>query len=87
MEPWELEERPVTVGQLIAKLQQMPQDAKVWAIYDGFCSVDPEHVWLSRGGYVVMVDANSPVYHEDARPEWAPHERDESNWHTPEVPR
>lgn len=83
---WVLQQRPVTVAQLIAKLQAMPPDAKVMAIYDGFCSVDPEHVWLSRGGYVVMVDSSAPVYHDRDRPEWAPMEKDDGVWMSPQMP-
>lgn len=83
---WEMEQHGITVAQLIVKLQAMPQDAKVFAIYDGFCSVDPDHVWVTRKGHVVMIDANAPCYHDSDRPPWAPLEKDESNWYTPELP-
>lgn len=85
MEDYELEQHHVTVADLIAKLQTMPQDAKVMTIYDGFCTVDPDHVFVARGGHVIMVDENNAVYREDDRPEWAPHEKDENNWHTPKL--
>ena len=62
----------------------MPQDAKVFTIYDGFCTVDPDHVWLARGGnYVVMVDQNAPVYRDGDRPIGAPSEDDEMGWYSP----
>lgn len=75
----------MTVAQLIEKLQAMPQDAEVWSIYDGFCSVDPDHVWVARGGHVVMVSEDSPVYHDDDRPEWAPREKTIRTWLAPKA--
>lgn len=82
----EPEEYTVTVRDLIAKLQAMPQDAKVITIYDGFCSVPPAHVWLSQGGFVVMVDYGDVVYHDEDRPPGAPTVKEEYSWHAPEAP-
>jgi hypothetical protein len=84
MDECELEAHPVTVGDLVAKLLALPQDARVMAIYDGFCTVDPEHVYLARGGHVVMVDSSRPVYRDADRPPDAPTEKAESDWYTPE---
>ncbi len=75
------EEYTVTVADLIAKLQAMPQDAPIITIYDGFCSIAPACVWLSQGGFVVMVDEGDPVYHDEDRPPGAPTAKEVLSWH------
>lgn len=58
-------DRFVTVGELMEALATMPQDASVWALYDGFCQVTPEVVYLAKGGHVILKREDEDVYHAE----------------------
>lgn len=59
----------VTVAELIAALQKMPQDRDVVFIYDGFIRCDANSVWVSRRGQVVISEADEDIYDEANQPE------------------
>lgn len=76
------EEGRITVRKLIEMLQRMPQDASIASLYDGFCEIEPNCIWLARNGHVVMADYDSVVYHDEDRPE----EASDGRWETPSNP-
>jgi hypothetical protein len=73
----------MTVAELIRILKTMPQDAPVRSLYDGFCSIDFEFVWLSRGGEVIATGSGQTVYNDEDRPADAPLAEVEPYWDTP----
>lgn len=42
------------VSKLIKMLKTMPPNAEFVALYDSFCTIDGPHVYLSKGGRVIM---------------------------------
>ena len=73
--------------ELIAALETMPPDANVTHLWDGEARTSIEHVWLSRGGYVVTADCEMSCYSDDTRPLTAPTEDEDPVWRTPGKPR
>lgn len=71
------------VKELIKKLSQMPQDAKVAHIWDGAIRTNIELVWLSRGGIVATCDFGMVVYADENRPMSAPTEKEVRYWYSP----
>jgi len=69
--------------ELIAALETMPPDANVTHLWDGEARTSIEHVWLSRGGYVVTADCEMTCYSDDTRPLTAPTEDEDPVWQTP----
>ena len=69
----------MNVIELINKLEELPNDANVVAIYDGFCTVSVDNVYLSKGGRVVLVN-DQAVYEDEDRPEGAPLKKDDYCW-------
>lgn len=67
------------VIELINKLKELPNDAEVAAIYDGFCSVNVDHVYLSKGGSVILINSGA-VYEDRDRPEGAPLQSEVYSW-------
>lgn len=73
-----------TVAEMIEKLRGLPQDAEFVALYDGSCETSPDHVFLSRGGRVIMASGGEPVYFDEDRPLDAPTWEDDECWELPE---
>ncbi len=69
----------MNVIQLINKLEELPNDAEVVAIYDGFCSIQVDNIYLSKGGRVILVD-DGAVYEDEDRPDGAPLQSEEYCW-------
>lgn len=74
----------MTVAELIAQLQQLPQDAKVWHLWDGELRTEVNYVWLARDGSVGTADFDQVLYSKESRPADAP---DIPYWRTPDDPR
>lgn len=72
----------MNVGELIARLQAMPQDAQVGVVYDGAHHADVENVWPTKDGRVLLAGA-AVVYSDWDRPEGAPSAKDDPYWRLP----
>ncbi|QIG68165.1 hypothetical protein EVB55_230 [Rhizobium phage RHph_Y68] len=70
------------VFELIGKLSQMPQDAEVFAIYDGVSYTRVEHAFFSKSGKVNLSDNGEVVYHDGDRPLDAPNKKERPYWST-----
>ena len=70
----------MTVGELIAALADMPQDAGVWALWDGAARSEINLVWLARDGKVVTADGTEPAMYDDDRPVDAPTRDEDNDW-------
>lgn len=70
------------VKTLIAKLQELPQDAPVGFISDGSHGHDVDVAYLARSGYVLFAPFSEIVYNTEDRPHDAPHEVDDRYWFT-----
>lgn len=57
----------MTVEELIAALQAMPQDALVAAHYDGACYGWHTAAWLTQGGHVAIGSLTDTVYEDHDR--------------------
>lgn len=62
----------MTVKELIAELQKQPQDLDVVYVWDGEARGQADHVWLARGGFVVICSDGEAVYSTGTRPKAAP---------------
>ena len=71
-------------AQLIALLQTFPPGATVQVVWDGAARTDPDCVWLSRDGRVILADYDAVVYSEETRPVDAPTEAQDRYWKTAE---
>lgn len=58
----------MNVIELINKLEQLPNDAPVVSIYDGYCDIDIDLVYLSKGGRVILINEYSSIYDEENKP-------------------
>ncbi|QIG69802.1 hypothetical protein EVB81_233 [Rhizobium phage RHph_I46] len=70
------------VFELIGKLSQMPQNAEVFAIYDGSSYTRVEHAFISRSGKVNLADNDEVVYHDADRPLDSPTKKERPYWNT-----
>lgn len=78
------------VKDLIEILKTMPQDAPVLHLWDGEPRTEIQHVYVTRGGWVVTADCGEHAYSDDGRPASAPtfDPRDiRSLWYTPATPQ
>jgi hypothetical protein len=78
--------KEMNVRDLMRVLAIMPEDAKVFHLWDGEARTEIEHVWLSRGGTVVTADFDMVSYSNEDRPTDAPTEEHDPYWRTPEAP-
>lgn len=72
----------MTVAELIEELKKMPQDARVFHVWDGKPRTAITFVWLSRSGNVMTADYNQNVYTNEHRPADAP--SDDRYWKMPD---
>lgn len=76
----------MTVKELIAELQKMPQDAQVEHLWDGEPRTGINIVYESKDGRVITSDYNQDCYSTEGRPKDAPTREQQQYWHTPEDP-
>lgn len=69
--------------ELIEILKTMPPEATVTHLWDGLARTNIEHVWLSRGGFVVTSDFGMVCYSNNERPQNAPTEESDPYWKSP----
>jgi hypothetical protein len=72
----------MTVKELIAELNKMPQDMKVFHLWDGEPRTAINLVWEARGGFVMTSDFGESCYSDKARPKDAPTEEEDRYWET-----
>lgn len=71
----------MTVAELITRLQALPQDCNVVALYDGGYGVQYiECVWIAKGGQCILVPEGEVLSKDDQRPKWAPDKNTEEFW-------
>lgn len=74
------------VSELIAKLNELPQDAEVKYIFDGCARVRIDFAWLCKGGHVALTHFSEVVYADKDRPINAPNVEEERYWRTEDDP-
>jgi hypothetical protein len=67
-------------SQLIEILKELPQDADIVYLYDGWCTCEIEGAYFAQGGEVILID-DGVVYHDENRPIGAPGEKDDRYFH------
>jgi hypothetical protein len=73
----------MTVAQLVAALAGMPQDASVSGIADGAARMDPDFVYVSQGGQVILASHHEAVHYTQDRPVGAPTIGEQRYWTLP----
>lgn len=71
----------MTVKELIEELKKMPQDARVFHIWDGEPRTAINVVYEAKSGHVMTADFNEVVYSDCARPKGTYYSL--GNWYTP----
>jgi len=71
------------VKDLIIELQKMPQEAKVFHLWDGEPRTEINIVYKSKDGNVVTADFSEDCYSTSSRPEDAPSYEEQRHWQTP----
>ena len=74
----------MTVAELIEALRGMPDDATVEALYDNFCHMNIDNVWLGRAGIVLLVGGGELVKYTEDRPINAPTKEEDRDWCAPD---
>lgn len=77
----------MTVKELIIELQKMPQDARVFHLWDGEPRTAINVVYETKNGKVMTSDFEMVCYSTDARPKEAPTSEDDRYWSTPKNPK
>ena len=77
----------MTVKELIIELQKMPQDARVFHLWDGKPRTAINVVYETKNGKVMTSDFGMVCYSTDARPRYAPTAAEDRYWETPENPK
>lgn len=73
------------VRELIARLEEMPEDAEVKHVWDGEARTDIEFVWLSKKGDVITIDTSEPVYSNHNLPKGLDVAGHVRTWYTPSI--
>lgn len=60
------------VKDLIKELQKMPPNAEVKHVWDGAARTDIDMVYLAQSGFVITIESDMVVYHDEDRPINAP---------------
>lgn len=58
----------MTATALIKQLQQFPGDAEVFPVYDCFCQIPIEKLWLSKEGTIIMAPDSELITEDDLLP-------------------
>jgi hypothetical protein len=77
----------MTVKELIIELQKMPQEARVFHLWDGEPRTAINIVYETKNGRVMTSDYEMVCYSTDARPKDAPTSEEDRYWNTPENPK
>jgi len=77
----------MTVKELILELQKMPQEARVFHLYDGEPRTTINVVYESKDGRVITADFNMVCYSAHALPKESTDLRQDIIWKTPSKPK
>lgn len=77
----------MTVGELIERLKKLPQEARVFHLWDGEPRTAINVVYESKNGAVITSDYDQVCYSSSARPKDAPNSEDDRYWKTKSNPR
>jgi hypothetical protein len=72
----------MTVKELIEELEKMPQEARVFHLWDGEPRTAINIVYESKNGRVITSDYSMVCYSDEARPKGAPTVSQDEYWHT-----
>lgn len=72
----------MTVKELIKQLEKMPQDARVYHLWDGEPRTAINVVYEAKAGKVITADYNQVCYSDNARPKNAPNNKINKYWIT-----
>lgn len=76
----------MNVIELIEMLEELPEAAEVWCLWDGELRSSIEHAYLGKTGYVVLADYDEGAYSDSGRPVDAPTQIKDQWWSTPDNP-
>jgi hypothetical protein len=76
----------MTVKELIKELKKLPQDARVFHLWDGEPRTAINIVYKSKNGRIITSDFDMVCYPGSARPLDAPIEEEDRYWHTDKAP-
>ncbi|MBE7649145.1 hypothetical protein [Tenacibaculum finnmarkense] len=77
----------MTVKDLIEKLKELPQDARVFHLWDGEPRTAINVVYETKNGAVMTADYEQVCYSSSARPKEAPDSEKNSCWETEKKPQ
>ena len=77
----------MTVKELIIELKKMPQEARVFHIWDGEPRTAINVVYKAKNKSVITSDYEMVCYSTNARPEEAPTSQENPYWETPKNPK
>ena len=77
----------MTVKQLIEKLKELPQDARVFHLCDGEPRTAINVVYETKNGTVMTADYEQVCYSSSARPKDAPNSEESRYWETEKSPK
>lgn len=77
----------MTVKELIIELKKMPQNARVFHLWNGELRTAVNVVYEAKNGVVVTSDFEMVCYSTGTRPKWAPSSEEDRYWKTPENPK
>lgn len=75
------------VSELIKELQKMPQDARVFHLWDGEPRTAINIVYEDKIGNVITSDYGQVCYSTNPRPKHAPTSEENRYWETPKNPK
>jgi hypothetical protein len=74
------------VKELIERLREMPQDARVLHLWDGAPKTEIQTIYLAKSGDVITSDYSMVCYRDEDRPVNAPTEEEDEYWETEKSP-
>ena len=77
----------MTARELIEELKKLPQDARVFHLWDGEPRTAINVVYESKSGNSVTADYEHMCYSSSARPKDAPTSEEDNFWKTKEDPK
>jgi len=77
----------MTVKELMEILKNLPQDSRVFHLWDGEPRTAINVVYESKRGAVITADYNQVCYSTGARPKNAPNAKEDRYWTTEKNPR
>lgn len=58
----------MTASQLIAELKNLPQNAEVFHLYDGFICDEVERIWCTDDGRIITANSVQSIYEDQDQP-------------------